>query len=106
MIGGHNAKTLETSRSYHVIGLKPARPEIQYSVEHPSDVPFGFTALEATANGRTYSLISKSKEMCLQVFAQRDFEGNGFIDALDHGLQWQLLPESVLLRLRLERRPL
>jgi hypothetical protein len=43
---------------------------------------FHFAALSATENGKTYRLIDKSKEMCLEVVDQRDFDGNGFVDAL------------------------
>jgi hypothetical protein len=41
-----------------------------------------FSALVATADGKTYQLIDRSKEMCLQVVDQRDFDGNGLVDAL------------------------
>jgi hypothetical protein len=58
------------------------RPKIEYSVEPQDDSPLGVTALRATENGKTYSLIGGSKEMCLQIEDQRDFDGNGFIDAL------------------------
>jgi hypothetical protein len=34
------------------------------------------------ANGKTRELIGKSKKMCLQVYDQRDFDGNGLVDAL------------------------
>lgn len=58
---------------------KPSN-KVEYSVEK-SDGSI-FTALRATANGKTYQLVDKSKEMCLQVIAQRDLDGNGFVDAL------------------------
>jgi hypothetical protein len=61
---------------------KPAPPRIEYSVEQPGDGAFGYAALHATANGKTYSLIGRSKKMCLQIVDQRDFDGNGLIDAL------------------------
>jgi len=61
---------------------KPAHPRIEYSVEQSGDGAFGYAALHATANGKTCNLLSRSREMCLQVVDQRDFVGNGLIDAL------------------------
>jgi len=53
--------------------------KIEYSVD---DSIFNPTGLRATETGKTYPLIDKSKQMCLQVIDQRDFDGNGFVDAL------------------------
>jgi hypothetical protein len=53
--------------------------KVEYSVD---DSIFHASALRATENGKTYQLIDKSKGMCLQVIDQRDFDGNGFVDAL------------------------
>jgi hypothetical protein len=58
-----------------------AAGKVEYSVEDDNDVPY-FSDLRATVNGRTYQLIDRSKQMCLQVVDQRDFDGDGFVDAL------------------------
>jgi hypothetical protein len=56
-----------------------AAGKVEYSVD---DSIFNASALRATENGKTYQLIDKSKGMCLEVIDQRDFDGNGFVDAL------------------------
>jgi hypothetical protein len=53
--------------------------KVEYSVASDST---SFSVLRATANGKTYELIDRSKRMCLQVVDQRDFDGNGLVDAL------------------------
>ena len=53
--------------------------KVEYSVDDDSS-SFHFNTLRASANGKTYQLIDKSKKMCLQVIDQRDFDGNGFVD--------------------------
>jgi hypothetical protein len=59
----------------------PQRPlATRYSVEKPDDSMFGI--LRAAVGGRTYTLIGKSKEMCLAIVDQRDWEGNGSRSAL------------------------
>jgi hypothetical protein len=60
-----------------------AASKIEYSViEGERGGVFKFAALRATENGKIYQLIDQSKQMCLQIFDQRDFDGNGFVDAL------------------------
>ena len=54
--------------------------KVEYFVEKSGDSMF--SALRAKANGKTYTLIDKSKEMCLSVADQKDFDGNGLTDAL------------------------
>jgi uncharacterized protein YecT (DUF1311 family) len=54
--------------------------QIEYFVEKSDDAMF--SALRAKVNGKTYTLIDKSKEMCLAVMDQRDWDGNGLKDAL------------------------
>src|SRR5690349_14188287 len=53
---------------------------IEYFVEKSGDSMYG--ALRARANGKTYTLIDTSREMCLDVVDQRDWDGNGLRDAL------------------------
>src|SRR5581483_1085502 len=53
---------------------------VEYSIEKSGD--FGYTTLRAKANGRSYTLIDKAKEQCLEIVDQRDFDGNGLKDAL------------------------
>jgi len=52
---------------------------IQYSVEKSDD---SISILRATAGGKTYTLIDRSKEMCLAIVDQRDWDGSGLGDAL------------------------
>jgi hypothetical protein len=54
--------------------------QIEYFVEKPGDSLYNI--LRAKANGKTYTLIDASKEMCLAVADQRDWDGNGLKDAL------------------------
>jgi hypothetical protein len=71
-----------------VLNIQPIRAQggakpsglIKYSVEVADDGVS--TALRADSNGKTHELIGKSKKMCLQVYDQRDFDGNGLADAL------------------------
>src|SRR5215472_8372015 len=80
-------KRLLTSVFLLIIGAGSSPPQhserhadkVEYSAD---DSLFQFTALRASENGKTYQLIDKSKEMCLSVVDQRDFDGNGFVDAL------------------------
>jgi uncharacterized protein YecT (DUF1311 family) len=53
---------------------------VEYFVEKSDDALFN--VLRARSNGKTYTLIDKSKEMCLAVADQRDWDGNGLKDAL------------------------
>lgn len=72
------AKWLPFAAFILAIGLS-AQP-IEYFVEKSDDSMY--SVLRAKANGNTYTLIDKSKEMCLAVTDQRDWDGNGLIDAL------------------------
>jgi len=55
--------------------------KVEYSVENDSEWPYS-SELRATVDGKTYRLIDRSKRVCLQVIDQRDFDGNGLVDAL------------------------
>ena len=59
-----------------------AGAKISYSVEQSGETPFGPATLLATFNGKTSVLIGKSKQKCLQIIEQRDFDGDGLTDAL------------------------
>ena len=61
------------------IGLA-AQPKVEYFVEKSDDSLF--SALKVRANGKTYTLVEKSEEACLDVVDQRDWDGNGLTDAL------------------------
>src|SRR5579871_5489735 len=54
--------------------------QIEYFVEKPVDSVY--STLRARENGKVYTLIDPSQEMCLVVEDQRDWDGNGFMDAL------------------------
>jgi len=45
-------------------------------------MPLGPSTLLATINGKSSVLINKSKGKCLQIVEQRDFDGDGSLDAL------------------------
>jgi hypothetical protein len=51
-----------------------------YSVGKPKGSLYN--ELSATENGKTYKLIPESKNQCLEVVEQKDFDGNGTLDAL------------------------
>jgi hypothetical protein len=53
---------------------------VEYTVEKSGD--FADATLRAKVNGKTYTLIDKSKEQCLEIVDQRDWDGNGLKDAL------------------------
>jgi hypothetical protein len=59
-----------------------ARRKIRYSIAQSGNAPFSPTALVATLNGKHSVLISKSKNKCLEIVDQRDFDGDGSLDAL------------------------
>lgn len=56
----------------------PAR--IEYSLDKNDG--YEFDTLRATDSGKIYTLIDQSKKSCLQIVDQRDWDGNGLIDAL------------------------
>jgi len=60
------------------IGL--SAQSIEYFVEKSDDSPY--STLRARQNGKVYTLIDTSQEMCLLVEDQRDWDGNGLKDAL------------------------
>src|SRR5579864_3061648 len=60
----------------------PARARIKYSVVQADKTTFSTGALVATVNGKRHVLVSKSKEKCLQIIDERDFDGDGSLDAL------------------------
>jgi uncharacterized protein YecT (DUF1311 family) len=53
---------------------------VEYFIEKSDN--FSYATLRARANGKVYTLIDKSKQMCLDVVDQRDWDGNGLKDAL------------------------
>lgn len=59
-----------------------ARTRIRYSIRQSGDTAFGPSSLLASYNGKTSVLISKSKGKCLQIIEQKDFDGDGLLDAL------------------------
>lgn len=59
-----------------------AKPKIRYSIRQSGDTAFGPSALLATLNGKTSILIGKAKKECLSIVEQRDFDGDGYLDAL------------------------
>jgi len=62
--------------------LHPAQAKVKYSVAQSGHAAFSPGALLASFNGKTQTLISKSKNKCLQIVAVRDFDGDGLTDAL------------------------
>lgn len=60
---------------------QPMYPEVKYFAKKSGNTLFA-NVLLATANGKTYELIGKSKQKCLRLVAQKDFDGNGSLDAL------------------------
>ncbi|HXR40561.1 MAG TPA: hypothetical protein VN776_15775 [Terracidiphilus sp.] len=69
--------------------------QIQYWVEKTEDSAYG--TLRAAYNGKTYTVIDKSAEICLAIADQRDWDGNGLTDALVTNIQacgGNLLPNS------------
>jgi len=77
-MGMHCAKWLVVAAL--TASLRLSAQSIEYFVEKSDDSFFG--ALRARANGKTYTIIDKSKEMCLAVADQRDWDGNSLKDAL------------------------
>ena len=53
---------------------------IEYSLD--KDDGREFSTLRATSGGKTYTLIDQSKQSCLQIVDQRDWDSNGLADAL------------------------
>lgn len=58
------------------------KPRIRYSIRQSGDTTFGPSTLLATLNGKTSILIDKTKKKCLSIVEQRDFDGDGYLDAL------------------------
>lgn len=69
-------------------GASPARQpasshaRISYSVKNSDETALGPSTLLATINCRSRVLINKSKGKCLRIVEQRDFDGDGLLDAL------------------------
>lgn len=59
-----------------------AKPRVRYSIRQSGDTPFGPSTLLATLNGKASVLIGKDKKKCLSIVEQRDFDGDGYLDAL------------------------
>jgi hypothetical protein len=66
--------------AFYVLSIGLPAQQIEYFVEKPGDSLYN--VLRAKANGKTYTLIDQSREMCLAVADQRDWDGNGLKDAL------------------------
>src|SRR5262249_35471971 len=56
-------------------------PEVKYFAKKSRNTLLP-NVLMATANGKAYELIGKSKQKCLRLIAQKDFDDNGSLDAL------------------------
>lgn len=61
---------------------RPVKPKIQYAITQLDKTTFSTGALVAAINGKRQVLVSKSKNKCLQIIDQRDFDGDGSLDAL------------------------
>lgn len=61
---------------------KPVKPRIRYAITQLDKTTFSTGALVGTFNGKRQILVSKSKNKCLQIIDQRDFDGDGLLDAL------------------------
>lgn len=64
------------------IGSSQTNPRIRYSIKQSGETPFGPSTLLASFNGKSTVLLSKSKEKCLRIVEQKDFDGDGLPDAL------------------------
>jgi hypothetical protein len=56
-------------------------PEVKYFATKSGNTSLP-NVLLARANGKTYELIGKSQQKCLRLIAEKDFDGNGSVDAL------------------------
>jgi len=61
---------------------KALKAKIKYSITQLDQTVFSTGALVATVNGKRHVLVSKSKDKCLQIVDERDFDGDGLLDAL------------------------
>lgn len=59
-----------------------SRARITYTVKQPDETSPGPSTLLASINGKSHVVISKSKGRCLRLADQRDFDGDGLLDAL------------------------
>jgi hypothetical protein len=59
-----------------------SRARISYSVKESGKMPFAPGTLLATIDGKSSVLIDESRGKCLEVVDQRDFDGDGSVDAL------------------------
>lgn len=59
-----------------------SHPKVRYSIRQSRETPFGPSTLLATLNGKSTELIGKDKKKCLQIVEQRDYDGDGLLDAL------------------------
>src|SRR5215472_9357859 len=55
---------------------------ITYTVKQPDATPPGPSTLLANINGKSHVVIGKSQGRCLRLADQRDFDGDGLMDAL------------------------
>src|SRR5215469_1198068 len=61
---------------------RPVKPKIRYAITQLGKTTFSTGALVATFNGQRHVLVDKSKNKCQQIISQRDFDGDGSLDAL------------------------
>jgi hypothetical protein len=62
--------------------LALSHPKVRYSIRQSGETDFGPSRLLASLNGKTTEVIGKDKKKCLQIVEQRDFDGDGLLDAL------------------------
>jgi hypothetical protein len=55
---------------------------ITYTVKQPDETSLGPSTLLANINGKSHVVINKSQGRCLSLVDQRDFDGDGLMDAL------------------------
>jgi hypothetical protein len=59
-----------------------SQAQITYTVKQPDEKSFGPSTLLANINGKSHVVIGKSQGRCFLLADQRDFDGDGLMDAL------------------------
>jgi hypothetical protein len=75
---------IASSGSISTAGGQPvsSHPQITYTVKQPDATSLGPSTLLANINGKSHVVIGKSQGRCLRLAGQRDFDGDGLMDAL------------------------
>ncbi|HEY6352630.1 MAG TPA: hypothetical protein VI636_24805 [Candidatus Angelobacter sp.] len=81
-VGMQTSTTPSTGQQPTQPAPKPVKAKIKYSIVQLDKTTFSTGALVATLNGKRQVLVSKSKNKCLQIIDERDFDGDGSLDAL------------------------